>query len=853
FIQSQQTMRTKITPVHVDDQRVIDAATPVRPIIKKKSKNGVIDPYYSDRSVMHPKKGGKDVYSREEYLQDYSLGPTEYIGPQQRMSSAVGPNYDGNLRRSLAGKINPAVEKALWSNVPGGVLMDAPLLGPDGLPLTAASVNAPFNIQLKRHYNSLTRLMDTQIFRERADNRTRKILFDLRNVLGDAIVMVETRGTDKQFINLFEDAMMFKGDLSSDNDLKTMLMTWQSTFSKLATGRGSKSIRSDTKELFTGLRRSDSILSLMSEGTKFLHMIILDRHNPGIDAQRELVFDLFFKTFGALASNPAYRHLVSHTRTFATDLVETERYEFSNVAAPKLEAYSKNTNLLSMNSNLKSLVRSLISDPNGSASVDRFFTHGNVTIEDMRKNPVYEKYFSDLRGLLAEVSANPSLFEDPSYRNVVREMYNRGEKIIVESRNTPSLQNFIKEGDVLRGAIQNDPLNRSFYNNLKEFSNNFQTAPGKMPVDLQLLEQIKLFTVPFLLEEFRTITVPGQSGATPDGKIAYKIGAINLCSVELLPENIHMEVSHKFNTDPYTLNVIDPDTVIWVELTSINARIDKMPWAFQKFGFPSIKDGGLADIRLDKRGARVGATVRVLGEGYQKFVQVLDSYCYIDSLSIKLYNCKHSILYKMFNLFARNAVKKAIEKAVAENLAEIMTKYDYKAYAKYTEAKRKAGVRMAKLQAQRANAKKIIVVNKGTTSATSSIFRTIAGKTRVPVPVARVTKIAAPTTIVTEKVVVTAPVVEAPPASTSSATYVPVESIDMLSTNAPIVRQTAVPLFTTVQTSDSSRQMANEVVQTVSMPTPTPIHAVKLVDSQEKKFMENARMSLGPSMLGTGS
>ncbi|EFA76114.1 hypothetical protein PPL_10693 [Heterostelium album PN500] len=745
-------MKTKTTKLVLDERNIVENTRKTQYLGRDRAPGAPNDPYYYDqskglgyeethrmskhvdRTTIDPKKGGKDYYSRDEYLRDYNrdLNGRPYVGPMDRVSTTIkDPKARKNqkieerryMEEAAATNVNPLSQVAAHE-------LEAPLLGPDGLPLNALSVNAPLNVQLKRHYNSIERLMETRIFREKTDERTKKIVYDIRNLVADLILMVESRGTDRQLMSIFEDMMLFRTDMVNDSEFKTLISNWQSTITKLATGDQSKGLLNVGKKLFGDIRHSDSILKLLSEGAKFLQMIILDRTNPLIPEQRELVFDLFFKAFGILSANPAWQQFVSQSRTFTTDIYDTQKYELKT-AGPKLESIANNPNLSSAGNSFKELLQSLIRD-RSVADIDKFIQYGRESIVEIQKNPQYENFFGDLRQIMLEIMENPSLMDDPATRKVLRDMYNRGETILTETRNNPSLQKFVSEGGRIKEGIATDELNARFYEHLKQFYSNFTTGPGKAPIDLKLLNQLKMLFVPFLLEEFRTITVPGQSGMTPDKKIGFRIGSINMSSIEMLPENIHFEISHKLNADPYTLSIIDPDTVVWVELTSIRCRIDRLPWAFEKYTFPKLKDAGHCDIRMDGRGCRVGVELRLLSSGHQRFTQILDSYCSIDKLNVRLYDCKHRIIYKLFNGIAQTQIRKAVEKAVAEKIAQLIAENDYKLMSKFQTAKYQASIKAQQLQSKVTNMKnnlknKKMVAPKQTKLMESSFIKNLTG------------------------------------------------------------------------------------------------------------------------------
>ncbi|KAM9972235.1 hypothetical protein ACTFIW_003594 [Dictyostelium discoideum] len=587
-------------------------------------------------------------------------------------------------------------------------VIQAPIIGPDGIPITAATSNVTNLELLKRHYNSLERMMETRIFREKADDQTKKVIYDVKNILADLILMVETRKTDEQFLRFFKDAKLFSGDLSNDNELKVLLEDWKTTIVKMATGTEGRGIVRSTTQVVTDLKGSESIFRFLSETSKFLQMIVLDKNSQFVDEQREIVFDNFYKVFRVLSSSPAWNDFVLNSKSLSREVKATGEVESKN-AASKLNTIKSNDNFNSMFSNFKILIQSFIKDKSV-ADVDKVFQYGGESFEEIKKNQGYNVFMQDFRNLTIELMENPDLIEDPAYRKAMRDLYAKAETLIVETKESPPLQKFTAESSRLKDGIATDELNSRLWTHFNSLLSDLNTHTAKG--NLRMAGQLKMLLVPFLLEEFRTITIPPQSGLTPDRNLGYRIGAVNLSSIELLPENIHFEISHKTNADPYTLSIIDPDTIVWIELTSIRARIDALPWEFEKFNFPKIRDRGLANILVDGRGARVGVEVRILKDGLQRKTQILDSYCILDNISIHLYDCKHTFLYKIFTNLLKKRLKFEVEKAIAQQVAKMIAETDYKMVGKYHVAKQNRLRMKAKLNSRVSEIKQKMAQNK---------------------------------------------------------------------------------------------------------------------------------------------
>ncbi|KAF2076533.1 hypothetical protein CYY_002147 [Polysphondylium violaceum] len=763
-------------------------------------------------------KGKESIYQSPRIAaankgkESYYNGKTESVQLQKDKNKVRGYDYRKDYLRTQDERGN----------------LNAPVLGPDGIPINAATGNVSNLVLLKRHYNSVERLMETRIYRERADEPTKKVIIDIRNILADLILMVETRKTDEQFGRLFKDMKLFSTDLSNDSELKILLEDWKTTLIKLVTGDESKGILRSTSKVLTDLKGSETIFKFFSETSKFLNMIVLDKNNSMIDEQREIVFDNFFKAFRILSANPAWNEFVLRSKTLGKEVKETKNIESKN-AESKINSIKSNRNFNSLNDNFKILLQSFIKDKSV-ANVDNLYQYGSETMTELEKNKDYASFLEDFQNLTLEIMENPELVDDPAFRKAIRDMYAKAEKLAVDTKQNPSLQRFVNEASRLKDGIATDEINSRLFEHVKQLSSDLNTHSSQG--NIRLFGQLKMLLVPFLLEEFRTISIPPRSGLTPDRNLGYRIGNINLSAIELLPENIHFEISHKTNADPYTLSIIDPDTVVWVELTAIRARIEKLDWEYTKFNFPRLKDKGLADIYLDGRGARVGVEIRLLKDGLQRKTQVLDSYCIIDNLSIKLYNCKHTIIYSLFTRLLKKRLKFEVEKAIAQQVAKIIAETDYKMVGKYHVAKQnrlkmksKVNSRLAEFRSKmKKNTKK---AQKDKPNPLSNFYNTFMGKDDGSSSTRKSTTINSPTLLSTKPLPI--------PANTSTTTTT--------TTTTMAVPLTTVPL--------ENLPLATESVQYVANPTTANTTYIK--EEVKKEMFVNPQESHGPSYVGPSS
>ncbi|KYQ89634.1 hypothetical protein DLAC_09599 [Tieghemostelium lacteum] len=685
-----------------------------------------------------------------------------------------------------------------------------PILDENGLPVNVFS-KAPTPVLLKRHLNSLERLMGTRIFRERADDNTKRVIYDLKNLLQDIIVICETRKTDLHIQQIIKDMKMFSGDLSSDKEMKILLEDWKATAMRLATGDQSKGLINSSTKLLGDLKNSECVLRFLSEGTKFLQMIVLNKDSALIDTQREIVFEEFFQVARLLSSNPAWNEFVLNSKVLGSDIRENEKIQ-STSASKKLSSIQSNPSYNSLNSSFRILLQSFIKDKS-IADVDKFFEYGTEASIELKKNPQYNQFLQDLQRITLELMEHPELVDDPSFRKAIRDLYSRGESLLVATKNNPALQRFTNEGVRLKDGIVTDELNSVFYTHLKQLTKDLN-PPGKGS-SKKLYGQLRMLLVPFLIEEFRTIPIPPTSGVTPDRKMGYRVANINLSAIELLPENIHFEISHKTNADPYTLSIIDPDTIVWVELTAIRARIEKIAWEYERFVFPKLHDSGLADVYMDGRGARVGVELRILGHGLERKTQVVDSYCSIENLNIRLYNCKHRILYKLVTRMLKKKLKFAIEKAVAQMVAKKIAEYDYKLVGKYNRsrdsrlrAKNKLNERIKALR-EKSKAKAAANPNAHKKANLSNFFKTVVGSKKS----SSEQRMEIPTTTTTTTT--TTKIVEEPIPLTKErvvTTTVPVETIsnDQLPLTGQATQYVVNPNITQTTTTKTVEQFTKE-------------------------------------------
>jgi hypothetical protein len=214
--------------------------------------------------------------------------------------------------------------------------------------------------------------------------------------------------------------------------------------------------------------------------------------------------------------------------------------------------------------NLKHLLKAIVG-PQGSI-VDEFWDSLCATYNDLERTPGYIDFLADTLEILAEIVEDPPVLEHPANRHELHNMYNTFLQMIEELKAQPNLRQTQRDVHRLTQAIRYDGVTQQLFDHLVVLLHDLRPGTNDDHLfDFDLASQFRHLFVPFMVETFHDINIPPIQGSTDDKKVKYHVRGVVLSSLEILPENLHVEVTYKTNNDPLRLALHEVHTVVWIE------------------------------------------------------------------------------------------------------------------------------------------------------------------------------------------------------------------------------------------------------------------------------------------------
>ncbi|KAK8854853.1 hypothetical protein IAR55_003592 [Kwoniella newhampshirensis] len=216
-------------------------------------------------------------------------------------------------------------------------------------------------------------------------------------------------------------------------------------------------------------------------------------------------------------------------------------------------------------------------------------------------------------------------------------------------------------------GFNDDPLNRRLGEDIK-----------RLAKDLLFNEQGDFTFKPKLWGDIRTVLLPSfikQVGYIPIPRAEYSDNSIDLTIENLIlsgpnlfPNVILIEAHNSFKFSPYPAINKTMDThhhKFRAGLSQIQADIRDVAFAFRrKSGWPKISDHGLADVVIAGKGISIDVELETVENRRDSVFKVNFVNVQIDTLTFKIRESKHDLLYKFIKATATGLIKKAITVAV---------------------------------------------------------------------------------------------------------------------------------------------------------------------------------------------
>ena len=343
--------------------------------------------------------------------------------------------------------------------------------------------------------------------------------------------------------------------------------------------------------------------------------------------------------------------------------------------------------LISENSTMLTQIKTLLERFANSTSSDDLFEAINNVYRDADKDPELKGWFKSIDKYVRKCLQEPGFIMQDAANDEWNQLYDQGHFLLRERYRNHTNKVF-DEVKFIGNQFDEDPANKKFAASLQKLFNDLgNDENGKPTFKPHLLKDLSQVIIPGIFENIRYVPIPRIEYSDP--MIDTIIENLVLEGDNLAPNSFEFGSDNYFKWGRRTITSTNKNKVM-VSVSGIQCDLrDVSYYIHKKQGFPSIKDLGVMDIFMGGSGFSFKLAMETADKSDKRhFFKINNVTVDIKSLTIKLKQSKHKLLFNIFRplMFAilRPAVGKALEKVIKDQVHDL----DAKAYSIHQDAQR---------------------------------------------------------------------------------------------------------------------------------------------------------------------
>ncbi|KAG8530372.1 uncharacterized protein KY384_004874 [Bacidia gigantensis] len=349
--------------------------------------------------------------------------------------------------------------------------------------------------------------------------------------------------------------------------------------------------------------------------------------------------------------------------------------------------------LVGTNEGALTSIKTLLERFANSTSADDLFDSIKNVYDDAEKDPELKNWFKALDYYIRKCLKESGFIMKPEANDDWNELYDKGQFLLRE-RYRNHTDHVLDQFKFFGRQFDEDPMNKKFALSVEKlFKDLGNDQNGKPTFKTHLVKDLSEVVVPGILESVRYVPVPRIEYS--DSQFDAIIENLVIESDNLAPNSFEFGSDNYFRWGRKTVTNKNKNKVM-VSVSGVQMDLKDVSYYIKrKQGFPAIKDTGVMDIFMGGSGfsfkIAMETTDKAVGKSDKThFFKINSVSVDIKSLTIKLKQSKHKLLFNVFRplMFAilRPAVGKVLEKLIKDQV----TTLDGKAFEIHQEAERAA-------------------------------------------------------------------------------------------------------------------------------------------------------------------
>ncbi|KAG0057827.1 hypothetical protein BGZ83_000014 [Gryganskiella cystojenkinii] len=294
-------------------------------------------------------------------------------------------------------------------------------------------------------------------------------------------------------------------------------------------------------------------------------------------------------------------------------------------------------------------------------------------------DPELNEYVDNVSSFMTKAVREPNYVTSQGINADAGGLIDRGQALL-NVKYKPDTDALMNEGQLFMENLNNDPRSKEVASNFQKFATHLcYDKKGNLTFKPHLFDDFRYVVMPAMMESFQFIPIPRIEYS--DLKVDLMFDNMILTSTDLLPRLFEVNMNNTMRMVPRgnanrSLDANQHDFNMLIKGVEANVR-DVDYYVKTKEGF-KFEDRGIADVLINKKGMDVKVIGRKTPDDVEvpSMITIDDVKVKIHSLSIKMRNSKHPILYVFAQPFIKTVVKRAIAHALETQIREALTTGD---------------------------------------------------------------------------------------------------------------------------------------------------------------------------------
>ena len=341
------------------------------------------------------------------------------------------------------------------------------------------------------------------------------------------------------------------------------------------------------------------------------------------------------------------------------------------------------------NATMLNEIKTLIERFANSTSSDDLIASINTMYRDADKDPELKSWFKSIDAYVRKALKESGFIMQDAANEEWNALYDKG-NFLLRERYRDHTNHVLDEFKFFGRQFDADPQNKAFAAATQKLFNDLgNDENGKPTFKPHLVKDLSQVIVPSIFENARYVPVPRIEYTDP--QVDAIIENLVIESDNLAPNSFEFGSDNYFRWGRKTVSSANKNKVM-VSVSGVQMDLrDVSYYVNKKEGFPKLKDTGVMDIFMGGSGFSFKIAMETADKSdKQHFFKINKVTVDIKSLTIKLKQSKHKLLFNLIRplLFGilRPAIGKVLEKLIKDQVHEA----DGKAYAVHQEAQRAA-------------------------------------------------------------------------------------------------------------------------------------------------------------------